>query len=123
MPAQEYTVTSSNPALLSPETVKRVFTAVQEEGVMCLSDIKRATEFKYDIIRAALHFLESQDLIVVLKKESRRLGLDQQQTPVKITRAGRRTSPEELASAFPRQDKREEAAPFIADYKKLSLST
>jgi hypothetical protein len=123
MRAEEYTVTSNNPALLTPEIVKRIFTAVQEEAVMCLSDIKRVTEFKYDVIRAALYFLESENLITVLDEESRRLGLQSHQMPVKITKAGRRTGPEELVSAFLRQGRAEGAVLFIADYKKLSLST
>jgi hypothetical protein len=97
--------------------------AVQDEAVMCLSDLKRATELKYDIIRAALYFLESQNLIIVLGEESRRRGIGPHQTPVKITKVGRRTSPEELVYVFLRQGKPEEVSPFITSYKKLSLST
>jgi len=92
MPLHEYPITLSNPDLLTPEIVERVFAVTQKQGVVCLSDIKRELTLKYDVIRAALYFLESSRLIIVMKEEAKRFGINGQQTPVKVTSKGRRIS-------------------------------
>jgi len=73
-----------------------VFAVAQEQSIVCLSDIKRETGLKYDVIRAALHFLEARNLITVMKEEAKRLGIQEQQTPVQVTHDARRISLEEV---------------------------
>ena len=96
MASQEYSITLDNPRELTPEIVGSVFAVVQEH-VVCLSDIKRKTGLKYDQIRAALHFLESRNLISVMDDEAKELKLEKKQIPVKVTKDGRRTSLEEVS--------------------------
>ncbi|HEX8843782.1 MAG TPA: hypothetical protein VF791_04025 [Pyrinomonadaceae bacterium] len=96
MPPHEYPITLSRPELLEPEIVEMVFAVAQEQSIVCLSDIKRETGLKYDVIRAALHFLEARNLITVMKEEAKRLGIQEQQTPVQVTHDARRISLEEV---------------------------
>jgi len=108
MSLHEYPITLSNPDSLTTEIVERVFAVTQEQSVVCLSDIKRETGFKYDVIRAALHFLESWSLITVMKEEAERFGISGEQTPVKVTNKGRRTSSIELGRMFTEQLEQQE---------------
>ncbi len=108
MPPHGYSITLSNPKFLKPEIVEMVFGVTQEQSVVCLSDIKRETGLKYDVIRAALHFLESKNFITVMEEEAKRLGIKEQQTPVQITCDARRISLEEVGRMVCEQFEQEE---------------
>jgi hypothetical protein len=96
MSLNEYPITLSNPEVLRPEIVETVFSVARKGGVVCLSDIKRESGLRYDVIRAALHFLESRCLIVVMQEEARRFGIKGEQTPVRVTGRARRIGLEEV---------------------------
>lgn len=88
----EYKIMIERPDLLAPDPVEEVLT-VARKGPVCLSDLKRDLYLPYDVIRAALHFLQSHGFLEIV---GRNRGLRSEQLAVKATDSGNRISISQL---------------------------